>query len=552
MKIDRIRNSKIWNSRIFAFVVCAVFVVLSALYYYGLQCEYPPQSENIMTTTSMYSHLTLGTVYRITEVVYCVCAFLATKIGGMTYFATRLHFTFLYAILLCFIVFLSLRSKEEYRTNLYRLPLIALFSVIMYPVADNPELFQYIKGADLIYEWPFHYHYPSRIYALVCLTLLIVLLQSHGKNKKIVYGVLLAVVCLYAAKKTELIFYIMFLVPAVIAVLLYALQNDKLRKYAVYCVSGGMGLLFLSRISPVGIRTALWTKEQASVYGAVYGGTNWIPIDLIGEQLLNYIELNCMLFNIQLPESPFISLYTVVYVLKIIILVVGYLIVFHIIKCSFTGKSELYHYDLADQILAWGYLLLSCVFIFTGHGSMTFGKYRYFSALTAAMTILICRNIEIFPRIVGLEMLREIKYKKVLLCAYAVVICLCTIGKVWAYRAPNGYDPELEAIADYIEGTGYGYAVAGYWLWPRLTAISGGEVMAYETEEQVKNVYGDDAKVAYIITRNDGYSDGISGTVYNHCDTYDEMCEYYSEPSDIIRYERLQLVIYRDGIMTKE
>lgn len=547
MKIDRILNSKILNNRIFAFAVCAVFVVLSSIYYYGLQCEYPPQSENIVTITSMYSHLTLGTENYIKEIACFICAFLATKIGGMTYFATRLNFTFLYGILLCFIVFLCLRSKKEYRTNLYRLPLVALFSVIMYPVADNPELFQYIKGADFIYEWPFHYHYSSRIYALVCLALLLLLLQCRGKTKKIVYGVLLAVVCLYAAKKTDLVFYTMFAAPTAIVLLLCSLQNDKLRKYAVYWVSGGMGLLFLSRIMPIGIKTSLWAKERASVYGAIYGGTNWISIDAIGEQLINYIGLNCMLFNIQLPESPLISLYTVVYVLKLTILIVGYLIMFHIIKCSFVGKSRLYHYDYIDQILAWGYVLLSCVFIFTEHGSMTYGKYRYFSALTAAMTVLICRNIEVVPQVVGLEMLKEIKYKKVLLCAYAAVICFCTMGKVWAYRAPNGYDPELEAIVDYIEGTGYGYAVAGYWLWPRLTAISGGEVMVYETEDQVKDIYGDDAKVAYIITRNDGYSDG-----YGPWDDYEEMREYYSEPTDVIRYERLQLVIYKDGVKIKE
>lgn len=552
MERYRMKVDKLLNSRIFAFAVCAVFVVLSALYHYGLQCEFPPQSENIVTITSMYSHLTLGTKFPVNEVVYRICAFLATKIGGMTYFATRLFFTFMYAILLCFIVFLCLRSKTGHRANLYRLPLVALFSVILYPVAYKPEWFQYIQNPDLVYEWPFLYHYPSRIYTLVCLMLLIFLLQCHGKTKKIIYGVMLTVVCLYAVKTTDLIFYIMFLAPAGIVLLLYALRNDKLRKYAVYCVSIGMSLLLLSRVLPAGIGAGLWTKEQASAYGVVYGGTNWVSIDTIGNHLLNYIELNCMLFNIDLPESPVISLYTVVYVLKIIILGMGYLIMFHIIKCSFVGKNETFHYDFVDQIVAWGYLLLSCIFIFTGHGSMTYGKHRYFSALTAAMTILVCRNIEVLPQIVGMEMLREIKYKKVLLCAYVSVLCFCTMGKVWAYRAPNAYDSELEAIAGYIEGTGYGYPVAEYWFWPRLTAISGGEVMAYETEARVKNIYGDGAKVAYIITGNEGYSGNIKGTVYDHCDTYEEMCEYYSEPSDIIRYERLQLVIYKDGIKTKE
>lgn len=552
MKIDRMRNSKVWNSKIFAFVVCAVFVVLSALYYYGLQCEYPPQPETLAAVTRMFDHLTIGTKYYRSEILLDFSLYIATKLGGMSYFSARLLFTLLYTLLLSAMLFLCVKSKDGKGVNLYCIPLVAFFAVILYPVADNPELFQYIPGADLIYEWPFTYHYAARICALVCLVLLWVILHCQKRNKKIVYGVLLAVACLYAARKTDLVFYIMFVAPTAIALLLYALQNDKLRKCAVYCVSVGIGLLFLSRILPAGIRSVLWTKDQASVYGAIYGGTNWISIDTIGEQLLTYIELNCMLFNIQLPESPLISFYTVVYVLKTMILIMGYIIVLHIVKRSLMGENIQYRYDYIDKILAWGFLLLSCVFIFTEHGSMTFGKYRYFSALNMAMTILICRNIEVFPQIVGIEMLGKIKYKKVLLCAYVSVLCFCCMGKVWTYKAPNGYDSELKAIAKYIENTEYGYAVTGYWLYPRLSAISDGEVMAYETEAQVKAIYGDDAKVAYIITRNDDFSDGIRGTVYDHCDSYEEMCEYYSEPSDVIRYERLQLVIYENGIKYKE
>lgn len=546
MKIDRILNSKIWNSRIFAFVVCAVFVVLSALYYYGLQCEYPPQPEEVIAVQRMFSHLSLGTDYTITEVLFDTCLFVATKIEGMSYQSVRIFLSLLYSILLSFTVFLCLKPKRGGGTNLYRLPLIALFSVILFPIAVNYELFQWPPGVDLIYEFPFHYHYTARIYALICLVLLMILLQCQEKKRKVIYGILFAVICLYAMRKTDLIYYIVFLAPAAIVVFLYALHVGKLRKYAVYCTSAGMCTLLLSRV----FLQSMWTRESVGVYGDLYGGTNWTSIDTLGMNFLNYIKLILINFNIQLPKAPVLSLYSVVYILKIGILIVGYIIVIHIIKCSVTGENDSYQYDFIDEILAWSYILMTGVYLSTDFGSAVI-FFRYFSQLTFIMTILLCRNIEAFPKIIGIKWLKEIKYKKELLFIYTFVLCVCSTGKVWTYRVPNGYEPELKAIAEYIENTDYGCAVAPFWLYSQIGALSNGAVMAYQTEEEIKNIYGSDVKVTYIITNNFDNSD-IKGDFYDHCNTYEEMCEYYSEPSDIIRYERLQLVIYKDGIQIKE
>ena len=550
MKIDRMRNSKVWNSKIFAFVVCAVFVVLSAFYYYGLQCEYPPQPEDVMSITYMYLHLEQGTDYPVHEILWAVCSFIATKVGGMTYFATRLLFTLMYTILLSCTVYLGLQSKTEKKLKLYLIPLIALFCVILFPIAADPELFQWPSGVELIYEFPFQYHYTSRIYAVVCLIVLFLFLRCQEKKRKTIYGILLAVICLYALRKTDLIYYIMFLAPAAIVAFLRALRTDRLRKYAVFCMSGGMGVLLLSRILPYSFLKSMWTTEGADLYGDIYGAVNWASIDALGINFWNYIKLIAVMFNIQLPNSPVLSLYSCVYILKTAILLVGYIIVIHIVICSFSGNSTRYHYDFIDEVLAWSYILLTgvCLFTFFG-GAVIF--FRYFSCLTFVMTILLCRNIEVFPEIIRIKWLKEIKYKKMIFCAYIFVLCICSMGKVWTYRVPNGYEPELKAIAEYIESTDYGYAVAPFWLYAQIGALSNGEVMVYQTEDEIKEIFGDDAKVSYIITNNFDNSE-IKGNFYDHCDTYEEMCEYYSEPTNIINYEKLQLVIYKDGTKTKE
>lgn len=545
------KAAKVVNSRIFIFAVCVVFVILSALYYYGMQCEYPPDAENIMTISAMYSHLVLGMGYPAVEVIYRLCAFLSTKIGGMSYFAVRLHFTLLYAILLALTVFLCVKPKNGQRAKLYLLPLIALLSVILYPVADKPELFQVSVGGELIYTWPFHYHYTARIFTLVCLVLLLFLLKSQTKKTKIIYGILLLAVCLYALKYTDLVFYIMFLAPAVIVLFLYALHSLKYRKACYVFMTEGMILLLLSKLLPADIKGILWTKDAANVYGAIYGATNWISTDLIGEHLLDYIDMNFVLFNIQLPESPVISLYTIVFVLKIAILIVGYFMIFHIMKCSIIGTGMKYGYDWVDEILAWSYVLLTIIFLFTDLGGGSY-YFKYYGGLVTIMTILICRNMETLSKIIDIDFIKGIKHKKLLIFVYTFILCICSMGKTWTYHAPDKYNDELEAMIDYIEGTDYGYVVAPYWIYPRVSAISEGKVMAYRREEDIKDIYGDDAKVAYIITNNyenpDNTWENSMLTWYDNCEDYEDICEYYSEPTNIIHFNNLQLVVFEDGM----
>lgn len=544
---------KIIDSKIFVLAVCALFIIFAGMYYYGLQCEYPPEPEDVMAISRMFLYLTLGVDYHFTEILYDACVYIATNIGGMSYFATRLHFVLLYALLMCGTLFLCLRSKKEKKVKLYLLPLIALFHIAFFPVAEYPELFQFPNGVELIYIWPFHYHYMARIYVVICLSLFFVCMQCKRRNKKIVYGIIFMLVCLYAAKCTDLIFYIMFLAPAAIVLFLHVFQQTKFRKYVFVLFGIGMGVMGICKVLPFSFYDKLWTKERTGVYGSIYGATNWISVDSLIEHLLGYIKLNFLNFNIQLPELPVISLYTVVSIFKILILLFGYIIVFHIIICSLKNSikniNNYYGYDYIDEILAWSYLLLSSVYIFTEIGTIQFS--RYFPGLTTVMTILLCRNIEIFSRFVGIEFFEGIKYKKALVCGCMSVLFICSIGKVWDYRVPNAYEDELWAMKEYIESTQYGYALAPFWISPQIGALSDGKIMVYQTKEEIYNIYGDEAKISYIITSNEDNTE-IRGNFYEHCNSYDEICEYYSEPTKIICYDKLQLVVFENGIKIEE
>lgn len=541
---------KNYGYRLFTIIACVIFLVLAGIYFYLLQCNYPPEPESVMTISSIYSHLTLGTPYKIREYLYSLCSLLAVKIGGMTYFSAKFCYTILYIALLSCTMYLSLRSKTDRRIKLYLLPMIGLFSVCLFPVADNVDYFQFPQGVDLMYGWPFIYHYPARIYSVLCPLILMRMINCKERKRKTAYSVLFGLTCLYAMKTTDLIFYIMFMAPLFIVTFLWALHRAEYRKYAVYALNCGMGILFLSRVMPYAAKGNLWAKSRADVYGNIYGGTNWISIDSLGTNVINFLKLNILNFNIQLFEAPVISLHTFVLVFKTLILIAGYIMMFHIVKCSLTGKGEKYHYDGIDEILAWAYILLMILYLFTDFGSFVV-YFKYFCGMNTLMTIILCRNIESFPKIVKIKALEGIKHKKVLVCVYALILWACNMSKVWTYSASDSYGPEFEAIEKYIECTQYGYVVAPSWLTPQIDALSKGKIMVWPSVRDVKNIYGDEAKVAYIITNNVD-NEEIGANIYDHCENYEEICEYYSEPTNIINYNKLQLIVFENGVKVKE
>ncbi|HAU87239.1 MAG TPA: hypothetical protein DCW90_17660, partial [Lachnospiraceae bacterium] len=320
----------------------------------------------------------------------------------------------------------------------------------------------------------------------------------------------------------------------------------KYRKVATITTIIGIVLFVASRFLPIDMIKNLWTSEHAHVYGAIYGGTNWISTDLIGEHLLNYIELICFDYNIQLSSKPVMSFYTVVYIFKIIVVIVGYIVMIHIITKSITGQSKNYHYDCIDEIFAWSYLLLSLVFIFTEFGAMPFA--RYFTAFPSIMAIVLCRNMNVLMDVLHVEILKQVGGKRFLFCICTMAVCVCGAGKVWTYRAPNTYEDDLKAIAGYLENGDYGYAVAPYWIYSKVSAMSEGKVLVCRSVEEVKEVFGNEAKVTYIITHNDSSWDSNRFTIFENCESYEDICENYSEPTDIIRYEYLEVLVFKDGI----
>ncbi len=281
------------NNRICTVLLCVLFALGAAGYYYGLLLEFPPNTEEMAPVWRLYyiDYMEMGQI----DLVAYLGTWLATHIGGMSYFAVRLSYVFFFFVIICLVLYLSLKSKSanEKQSKIYLLPLVALLCVILFPVSDSPALCWDEGGRDLIYIYPFQYHTSARIYALLCLLLIDLAMRSEKKYLQITFCLLAGLVCLYGMSTRDLIFYILFLLPLCIVLGKWILYHPKYHKVAIGAISVGVIVFAISRFMPIDFMERLWTNERANVYGAIYGGTNWISIQSIGEHLLNYVQLIC-------------------------------------------------------------------------------------------------------------------------------------------------------------------------------------------------------------------------------------------------------------------
>lgn len=71
--------------------------------------------------------------------------------------------------------------------------------------------------------------------------------------------------------------------------------------------------------------------------------------------------------------------------------------------------------------------------------------------------------------------------------------------------------------------------------------------------EEVRQLFGNDASITYMITRYDHESGKYHDYLYyENFNNYEELCEKYSEPDRVIDYSSFSLCIWEDGIQIIE
>ena len=378
------------------------------------------------------------------------------------------------------------------------------------------------------------------------MVMICIFMKIKSIKVKIPFAIVLVLTIAYASLRTDMIYYVVFLGPLVIALFLRGLRDGKWKKTCVLIVFIGFILFFVSRLLPISIAERLWDDTRADVYGSVYGATNFVNMYYLETTIFNYLDVVLQIFNINLQLHPMLSFWVIVYIVKLAMLIIGYVLIFKIIRSSINGTTDKNGYDLIDEIAAWGYVMLSCIFIFSDIGKYT-SNMRYMTQLVPLMTIIICRNLKLAIPTVVYEFLADIKYKKALFFVAVGMLCVCYAEPVWCYEATDSYGEDLEAIVEYMKENEIEYAWAPHWLFARLTMLSDGDIIFYQTQNEIKKKYGEDEQIKCIITSID--YENVANEFNNivGVESYDELCEKYGAPSKILELDNINLYVYDEN-----
>lgn len=539
------------HKKMLSILLCLIVLVLGGWYFYCMQLAYAPNWEDMCTIWRPYKLLRFGVKYYSWDIMYEFVACISTLIGGMSYFSVRLHFTIMQVIVLSCTMYLSLKQNEKKDINLFLIPLFSWFAIFLHPVTiEEPYGIEWDYGTDFWYQWPYIYHISARVYALLCIITINMMLNAKSCHKKRIFIGLGVIFTFLGLILKDLIFVVLFVAPLGIVFFFDMVHNEKYRKYIIYTICLCAFGLLATKFLPSNIENVLWTTQKASTYGRIYGATNWTTLDMVGTALINYINKILDYFYISLDGAPVISFYTLVYGIKLMLLIIGYIIVFSIIKDNIVGCKD--RYNIVDEILAWSFVVLSIVLAVTEYGYYDSYTQRYGVALVTIMTILICRHIESFL-VETVKLVRITEWKeKTALAVIVGILCLCTMKPAWTYSAHNCHDEDMESVLNYIESENLGYAVASRYLATPMTAKANGKVIICSTIDEVKQIFGEDAKVTYMITRYDYELGQHHQYLYYEPDepfnNYEELCAKYSVPSKVIDYDSFSLCIWENGI----
>lgn len=548
MKMNRIGSK---YQKLIMWAVCIAAVIAGGIYYYGILHAFAPNAEELWTTQTWYLILRQGHQYRHANVIWDGLSCLSVLIGGMSYFSIRLTITLCYVIILGLSLYLSIRRNVGRELRWYLLPLWAFFMILIHTVQGDSAFARMYEDSDLIRWYPYSCHTMPLIFCLICLILLQCYMTAAARKRKMIFGCAGIIAVIYACLFTDLIYYIIFVFPVLIVLALRGLYNDKTRKYMMPLLALVVGIMLLTRILPEEIVEKIWgTETIGTSYGAIYGGSDWLNLDNLVLHITNYIKTIMLLFNIDLSDRPLISLYSVLFVVRIAFVVIGYVIVAKIIACSVKGKAGQSGYSMIDEVLAWAFAVLSCAFIFT-RNALYRDLMRYYAAFVPLLTVLLCRNIESFMK-KFMPVLKSIQYKRFFFAGIVSALCICQTEPVWQYEAEDTYKEDCEAAIEFLrqwEAENDGYAVAPLWLYTRLSAMTNGEILFYDSEKTIKRLYGEDAEVKYMVV---GWSDiDDKGLLMYKLDeiaygSYEEMCEKYKAPVRAVQLDYIYVCEFKD------
>lgn len=533
--------NKILENKIFVALCIGVTAIFGMFYYYGILCGFMPCSEDLHRLFSRHANELSGHSQKFYHSIeFYLTNEIAYRVAGFTIKALRISGVLRYGIILLLALCVSLCGTNK--NKLPYLPVIVLFLIEIRGVMPGSDYgFYESEYNDILSSFPPYYHFTPLIGMLLCLLLIgLIYENSYGVVGKRILLLLLAVVILYQLKMRDTIFFVIFMGPLFVYIFMYLVREKKYRNSLWMIVTAGLLGLLITKFDIIkGTHDLLWSSNMEYVYSSnIYGNTSWISLKSVSSLIDSYFMLIANLFNINREGTTIASGWSIVLLVRTLLLFSVYVIIFNIIKGNLKGEKGI---SPVDAICSYGFVFLSLMKILTMFNE-DHGSDRYFFALVPIVCILLVRNLgDLLSKVLNLKK-GTIESFNILILIIGAFVVLFSINNVWDGKIVDSNGKNIDECIAYMDSVGdEGYALAPSHLYARMAVQDNEKLRFFLTPQMHDRYFDENEKPRYVVSNFD--DEFFAYKYMSDPGSEEQLVEIFGEPVEIKDFGRIR--IYR-------
>lgn len=515
----------------FAAICVIILSIVGATYYFGIVKMVVPSSEDCMQIYHHWLGITSGNRTAFHEdIIGTISDTIAYSVLGCTYNAVRLNWTIKYGFLLFIVGIISTLFAKNKKTNILLCPIFILFLIEQHLFEENSRYaWSYSSDVDMLTFYPSNYHLGPIIAGFICIALVYLIKEELNNKNKIILSVITIIISIYYFLYGDLIFYVVFLIPYTIYLIICWWHNDRSRYRLLYgTILLGIGLISTKFAIGTKLHDFLWTSNSSS--RRVYGEVSWTIFENLSQWIDNATYMVLCMFNIDRAYSTVISVWSLLLIIRLILLLMVFYLVIVVVV---TGLKDINRFDVIDYICSYSIVIFIFAKIFT---QFCWGLDRYFFSIVPLSVILLIRNFDIVVFCITRVNIHDDAKLRYLLCVVGCIIAILGVNNVWSRETKDTDRDNIENVITYMEKNGEGYAIAKYTLYARMGVQAQGRELFFENQE-MHDKYFKEEKPRYIIAN---WDEGVC-QAYRWPNSEEEFIEEYGTPVDTQKYGNIWL-----------
>lgn len=522
----QIRGKK---QKIFYFVIVVCLCLLFSVYYYGIQMGVVPSDEHSLSVYNAYLYLYKDLNEKMNFFNW-ICV-IVVRFFGVCYGSLRIVWTIFYFFISLFALDLSIRDNK-WNCKIYAIPIYIILMVLMH--LSGEHLTEYYGLLVKVFnEYPFDIHIHTTLFCLIFLWVCYRVDEERIKSVKIrwIIYIFTCFMCyLVAGKADTLLFIASSMLPLLVALCRKYILNSKSWSKII--------IVFLVLIAILNFLIDFSSDEVGAILYSFHIQT-FIDVKNLVNQVLAYIACLSGTFNFDIWRQEF-SLVIVPGIARIfMVLFIYFLIIKNLIRYFKKEKSV----DLSEQIISWGFLLITLGFIFTQLGY--WDRARYMNIFLPYGTILLCWNIDRFISFVNVSSHKSF-------VVISILLILSCYSPDWGkYREEyNVYEKDLMEINELVDQKGLHEGLGPIQIFPPVTMQGRGKHWGYPID------YNDETN-SFFLMKDIDYSKEFFDYIvipkeqeymYNAAYAEEQVMEKWDEPNEVVEFKCFKVWIYFDKI----